>query len=101
MLTSLELAGASGDATGGRWSAATWVCGQSGTSSGGLPVCYLSVAPSPLALATLKSQAVNLYHDGSEGLQNHFDDAARFCQPIYSLRVFSDSRLALGGQLYG
>lgn len=27
-----------------------------------------------------RGQAVNVYHDGSEGLQNHFDDAARFVQ---------------------
>lgn len=34
-------------------------------------------------------------------LQSHYDDAARFCQPILSLRLFSDSRLSFGTQLYG
>ena len=34
-------------------------------------------------------------------LQSHYDDAARFSQPIYSLRLFSDSRLSFGTQLYG
>ncbi|EFN53716.1 hypothetical protein CHLNCDRAFT_136563 [Chlorella variabilis] len=36
------------------------------------------------------SIALNIYHDGSEGIQSHYDDAARFCQPILSLRLFSD-----------
>ena len=47
------------------------------------------------------SWALNLYHDGSEGIQSHFDDPDRFEQPIYSLRLFSDSRLSFGTQLYG
>ena len=34
-------------------------------------------------------------------VQSHFDDADRFVQPIYSLRLFSDSRLSFGTQLYG
>jgi hypothetical protein len=33
--------------------------------------------------------------------QSHFDDAARFRRPIYSLRLFSDSRLSFGGHLFG
>lgn len=45
--------------------------------------------------------ALNMYHDGSEGIQNHYDDSKRFQQPIYSLRLFSDSRLSFGTQLYG
>ncbi|KAK9838261.1 hypothetical protein WJX81_000973 [Elliptochloris bilobata] len=47
------------------------------------------------------SFALNLYHDGSEGIQSHFDDAGRFDRPIWSLRLFSDSRLSFGTQLYG
>lgn len=38
---------------------------------------------------------------GSEGIQSHFDDDGRFDRPIYSLRLFSDSRLSFGTQLYG
>ena len=34
----------------------------------------------------INSWALNMYHDGSEGIQSHFDDAQRFCQPIYSMR---------------
>jgi hypothetical protein len=45
--------------------------------------------------------ALNMYHDGSEGIQSHYDDSKRFHQPIYSLRLFSDSRLSFGTQLYG
>lgn len=45
--------------------------------------------------------ALNIYHDGSEGIQSHYDDSRRFHQPIYSLRLFSDSRLSFGTQLYG
>ena len=41
------------------------------------------------------------YHDGTEGLQSHYDDSHRFERPIYSLRLFSDSRLSFGTQLYG
>jgi len=48
----------------------------------------------------INSIALNIYHDGEEGLGQHFDDAVRFRQPIYSLRVFSDSRLSFGSQLY-
>ena len=47
------------------------------------------------------SWALNMYHDGSQGIQPHFDDAARFERPVYSLRLFSDSRLSFGTQLYG
>lgn len=49
----------------------------------------------------INSCALNVYHDGSEGIQSHFDDADRFSRPIYSLRLFSDSRLSFGTQLYG
>ena len=47
------------------------------------------------------SWAVNVYHDGSEGIQSHYDDAGRFLRPITSLRLFSDCRLSFGTQLYG
>ncbi|KAK9802889.1 hypothetical protein WJX73_002092 [Symbiochloris irregularis] len=47
------------------------------------------------------SWALNVYHDGSEGIQSHYDDAGRFMRPITSLRLFSDSRLSFGTQLYG
>lgn len=47
------------------------------------------------------SWAINVYHDGSEGIQSHFDDPGRFLQPITSLRLFSDCRLSFGTQLYG
>ncbi len=49
----------------------------------------------------LNSYALNMYHDGSEGIQSHYDDADRFSRPIYSLRLFSDSRMSFGTQLYG
>ena len=49
----------------------------------------------------LNSIALNVYHDGTEGLAQHFDDATRFKQPIYTLRLFSDSRLSFGSQYYG
>ena len=45
--------------------------------------------------------ALNMYHDGSEGIQSHYDDAGRFERPITSLRLMSDSRLSFGTQLYG
>ena len=49
----------------------------------------------------LDSWALNMYHDGSQGIQPHYDDSARFERPVYSLRLFSDSRLSFGTQLYG
>ena len=49
----------------------------------------------------LDSWALNMYHDGSQGIQPHYDHASRFERPIYSLRLFSDSRLSFGTQLYG
>lgn len=49
----------------------------------------------------INSYALNMYHDGSEGIQSHYDDADRFSRPIYSLRLFSDSRMSFGTQLYG
>lgn len=47
------------------------------------------------------SIAMNVYHDGTEGLAQHYDDATRFKQPIYTVRLFSDSRLSFGSQFYG
>eukprot|EP00959_Pyramimonas_sp_CCMP1952_P288366 6030052-Pyramimonas_sp.AAC.1 len=44
----------------------------------------------------VNSWALNMYHDGSEGIASHFDDATRFTRPITSLRLFSDSRLSFG-----
>ena len=49
----------------------------------------------------LNSYAINVYHDGSEGLAQHFDDAVRFKQPIFTLRLVSDGRLSFGSQFYG
>ena len=49
----------------------------------------------------INSIAMNIYHDGTEGLAQHYDDATRFKQPIYTLRLFSDSRLSFGSQYYG
>ena len=49
----------------------------------------------------INSIALNVYHDGSEGLAQHFDDATRFKQPIFTVRLFSDSRLSFGSQFYG
>ncbi len=51
--------------------------------------------------AFVNSVALNVYHDGTEGLAQHFDDAVRFKQPIFSLRLFSDARLSFGSQYYG
>jgi len=42
--------------------------------------------------------AMNIYHDGSEGLGQHYDDKKRFQRPIYSLRIYSDCRLAFGSK---
>lgn len=33
----------------------------------------------------LNSIAINVYHDGKEGLAQHFDDAVRFKQVIFIL----------------
>jgi len=53
---------------------------------------------SPLASNDfINSAAINIYHDGREGLAQHFDDASRFCRPVISLRLFSDCRLTFGG----
>ena len=49
----------------------------------------------------VNSCAVNIYHDGSEGIASHFDDSSRFNRPIVTLRLFSDSRLSFGGRLLG
>ena len=61
------------------------------------PIVSADLAPNGFVDAI----ALNMYHDGSEGIQSHYDDAKRFQQPIYSLRLFSDSRLSFGTQLYG
>jgi hypothetical protein len=45
--------------------------------------------------------ALNIYQDGSEGIQMHYDDPQRFERPIISLRLFSDARLAFGTKGYG
>ena len=47
------------------------------------------------------SFAANVYHDGSEGLGQHYDDQARFDRPIVSMRLFSDSRLSFGCKYFG
>lgn len=71
------------------------------------PVWMKSILEDPLVAAGIvgknfiNSIALNVYHDGSEGLAQHFDDATRFKQPIYTLRLFSDSRLSFGSQYYG
>lgn len=44
----------------------------------------------------INSIAMNVYHDGTEGLAQHLDDATRFKQPIFTVRLFSDSRLSFG-----
>jgi hypothetical protein len=44
----------------------------------------------------MNSAAINYYHDGSEGIQSHFDEDERFDRPVFSLRMFSDSRLSFG-----
>lgn len=49
----------------------------------------------------INSIAMNIYHDGKEGLAQHFDDAVRFKQPIYTVKLDSDSRLSFGSQFYG
>lgn len=61
------------------------------------PMTQAGLAPE----AFINSYALNMYHDGSEGIQSHYDDADRFSRPIYSLRLFSDSRMSFGTQLYG
>jgi hypothetical protein len=66
------------------------------------PVWMKSVLEEPLVQSRIiekdfiNSIALNVYHDGSEGLAQHFDDATRFKQPIYTVRLFSDSRLSFG-----
>lgn len=49
----------------------------------------------------INSIAMNIYHDGKEGLAQHFDDAVRFKQPIFTVKLDSDSRLSFGSQFYG
>jgi hypothetical protein len=49
----------------------------------------------------VNSFALNIYHDGSEGIAQHFDDFGRFDRPVITLRLFSDSRLAFGSQYFG
>jgi hypothetical protein len=59
------------------------------------------VAAAIAAPGFVDSAALNHYHTGTSGIGAHYDDAARFAQPILSLRLFSDSRLAFGTHLYG
>ena len=59
------------------------------------------VASKVIGKGFVNSIAMNVYHDGTEGLAQHYDDATRFKQPIYTLRLFSDSRLSFGSQYYG
>jgi len=49
-----------------------------------------------LAPGFINSYAMNIYHDGSEGIGQHFDDIKRFDRPITTLRLFSPSRLTFG-----
>lgn len=49
----------------------------------------------------INSVALNIYHDGSEGIGQHFDDWFRFDRPITTVRLFSDSRLSFGSKLFG
>lgn len=49
----------------------------------------------------INSIAMNIYHDGKEGLAQHFDDAVRFKQPIFTVKLGSDARLSFGSQFYG
>ena len=66
-----------------------------------LSVCRTACSTPALVTGTHCLQALNMYHDGSEGIQSHFDDGTRFSRPIFSVRLFSDSRLSFGTQLYG
>lgn len=59
------------------------------------------VAAGVLPEGFVNSIAMNIYHDGKEGLAQHFDDAMRFKQPIFTVKLGSDSRLSFGSQLYG
>jgi len=45
--------------------------------------------------------STNIYHDGSMGIQSHFDDADKFERPIASLRLFTASRLCFGAEGIG
>ncbi len=75
--------------------------------AGDEPVHAQALVAQPLAEAGLVPEGwldgvcLNMYHTGSEGLQAHFDDAQRFARPIFSLRLFSDSRLSFGTHAYG
>jgi hypothetical protein len=62
------------------------------------PHCRLAYTGMPAATAacSVGQPASYILH-----LQSHYDDADRFQQPIFSLRLFSDSRLSFGTQLYG
>ena len=59
------------------------------------------VAAAVLAPSHVDSAALNIYHTGTSGIGAHYDDARRFAQPIHSLRLFSDSRLAFGTSAFG
>ncbi|KAL6054169.1 SAM domain (Sterile alpha motif) domain containing protein [Balamuthia mandrillaris] len=68
------------------------------------PTWMKNLVEKPLAEAALipenwvNEYAMNIYHDGTEGLGQHYDDKKRFQRPIYSLRLFSSSRLAFGSK---
>ena len=49
----------------------------------------------------ITSIAMNTYHNGKEGLAQHFDNAVRFKQSIYTVKLDSDSILSFGNQFYG
>jgi hypothetical protein len=57
-------------------------------------------AEEALAVQALKLALSNMLCTSGH-MQSHYDDADRFQQPIFSLRLFSDSRLSFGTQLYG
>lgn len=59
------------------------------------------IAVGLIARDWLNSFAINVYHDGSLGLAPHMDDTSRFEQPIFSLRLYSSSRLTFGAQAQG
>jgi hypothetical protein len=64
--------------------------------------CFYRAFSVPILVLNPSSfHALLRYHDGSEGIAQHFDDANRFDRPITSLRLFSDCRLSFGSQLYG
>lgn len=51
----------------------------------------------PAAPGWVNSMAINYYHDGSEGIQLHYDDAERFVRPIYRQASSVPQRCSDGG----